>query len=99
VGFLRSVGDPRITSCLIAALATVFSGMFLYGLLSRYVDAALSRYVTFLLFMIPSVQIYYSASGWLPFSALARFSSSPCWEATSLFVGSDIAWRWQASRS
>jgi len=58
----RLLGGPVGVSLAMAALATLLSGGFLYGLLRDDVSPETARYVTFLFLLVPSVQVYFCAS-------------------------------------
>ncbi|MCX5697425.1 MAG: hypothetical protein NTU54_05615 [Candidatus Omnitrophica bacterium] len=53
--------DPALIAILIAVFSVFVSGIFLYKILSRELEAELSGYVTFLFLLIPAIQIYYLA--------------------------------------
>ncbi|MCX5713784.1 MAG: hypothetical protein NT033_03040 [Candidatus Omnitrophica bacterium] len=53
--------DPAVIAIVIALFSVFVSGVFLYKILSRELDAELSGYVTFLFLVIPAIQIYYLA--------------------------------------
>ncbi|MFX1552299.1 MAG: hypothetical protein ACFFBV_00065 [Promethearchaeota archaeon] len=55
--------DPALISFVIAGFAVFFTMLFLNGILSTQLkEDDLSKYMTFLFLLIPSVQIYYAAS-------------------------------------
>lgn len=58
----RLVRHPAAVSVAVAALAVVLSGASLYGLLAAELDRPMRGYVTLLLLLLSSVQIYYCAT-------------------------------------
>ncbi|MGQ4875579.1 MAG: hypothetical protein ACP6IY_16040 [Promethearchaeia archaeon] len=54
--------EPYLISLTICLISTVLSGLFLNGILKRQLDKNTANYITFLFFLLPSVQIFYLAN-------------------------------------
>ncbi|MFH2103631.1 MAG: hypothetical protein ABIJ39_09800 [Chloroflexota bacterium] len=77
----RFLEDPALISVAIAAISGMLTAVLFHHLISSEHDEALAGYVTFLLLLVPSVQIYYAASldaviAMLLLGALAFFVTS-----------------------
>jgi hypothetical protein len=59
-----------LISLAILIISTIFSALFLYGILKREINNELSLYTTFLFLLIPAIQIYYLANNYAIITAL-----------------------------
>jgi len=61
-GLRLSLGTPAAVSVAMTLVAVGLTGLFFYGVLAYDFDRQTCGYVTFLLLLIPSIQIYYCAT-------------------------------------
>ncbi|TXT54659.1 MAG: conserved membrane protein of unknown function [Candidatus Thorarchaeota archaeon] len=54
--------DPGVIAITLAAVTSIFSSLFLYGVYRRYFDTKTSEYAVLLFLVLPAVQIYYLAN-------------------------------------
>jgi len=59
-----------LISVAILIISTIFSAIFLYGILKREINNELALYITFLFLLIPAIQIYYLANNYAIITAL-----------------------------
>src|SRR5659263_18649 len=59
---LKILGSPALISIMIGIISVTLSTFFLYNILSIEFKEEISKYVTFLFILIPSIQIFYVAT-------------------------------------
>lgn len=60
--FLKILGNPVLISIVMGIISVSLSSFFLYKILSIEFKEDLSKYITFLFILIPSIQVFYVAS-------------------------------------